>query len=80
MIRNGDMIHFNELKTQCGLKDSEFFLSHLQIRSIMMSLLSTGIDTGNKSDLEDKLMGAAVRRGTVSVKYTGGCCVEQLPN
>lgn len=48
----------------------------------MTSLLSTGIDIGNKSDLEDKLMGAAVRRGTVSVIYTGGCVLnmQQLPN
>lgn len=65
-----------------SLKIQNFFLISSAIRSIMTSLLSTGIDIGNKSDLEDKLMGAAVRRGTVSVIYTGGCVLnmQQLPN
>ena len=68
VIRNGNMVPFNELKTQFGLKDSEF-LSYLQIKSINRSLLPKGLDIGNKRDLEDILMGAAGRRGTVSAMY-----------
>lgn len=41
----------------------------MQIKSIMKSLLSKHIDTGNKRDLEDKLMGAAGRKGAVSAMY-----------
>ena len=53
VIRNGNMVPFDELKTQFGLKDSELF-SYLQIKSSMKSIPSKGLDIGNKIELEDK--------------------------
>ena len=64
VISDGKMIPFNDLKLQFGLMDTEF-LSYLQIKSVMKTLLSK--DIGNKKDLENILR--AVRKGTASAMY-----------
>lgn len=63
VVSDDKKIPFNDLKLQFGLIDTEF-LSYLQIKSVMKLLLSKEID------LENKLRGIAIRKGTVSAMYT----------
>lgn len=58
IVKDGDMVPFNELKNMFVLRDVEF-LSYLQLRSIIKSLISKNRATGLNTDLDIKLKGIA---------------------
>lgn len=68
IVDNGKMITFNNLKTQFGLTDFHFLIYN-QIYSIVRSLSSRGVELGTAGELENGLVTATKRKGTVSTMY-----------
>lgn len=70
IVRDGNIILFDELKIQFGLNDSAF-LQYLQLRSIFKKLTSKGIVLGSASTLDAKLRNAATGKelSQVYIRY-----------